>query len=202
MLYFTILFFFLMIRRPPRSTRTDTLFPYTTLFRSVQPVGGRRVVVGDPCRGDEHTVLPAAGVLERDDRGLLPRVHTQGREPEGTGVGGPHFGRADRAGRAVAGARPRQQGAWPGQLRLGRVRRRVRPGGDPVAVLAEDDPQRRAGRHRGRRRHGDRVEADRGRPDGLGPVRDGAGLHRRDRGDRAGQQARPRAARGTRRAHV
>src|SRR3546814_18842024 len=30
-------FFFVMIRRPPRSTRTDTLFPYTTLFRS----GGR-----------------------------------------------------------------------------------------------------------------------------------------------------------------
>src|SRR3546814_6419002 len=29
------LFFFLMIRRPPISTRTDTLFPYTTLFRSV-----------------------------------------------------------------------------------------------------------------------------------------------------------------------
>src|SRR3546814_19302161 len=29
-----ILLFFLMIRRPPRSTRTDTLFPYTTLFRS------------------------------------------------------------------------------------------------------------------------------------------------------------------------
>src|SRR3546814_4199548 len=30
----TFFFFFLMIRRPPRSTRTDTLFPYTTLFRS------------------------------------------------------------------------------------------------------------------------------------------------------------------------
>src|SRR3546814_12588895 len=30
----TVLFFVLMIRRPPRSTRTDTLFPYTTLFRS------------------------------------------------------------------------------------------------------------------------------------------------------------------------
>src|SRR3546814_18628008 len=29
-----IIIFFLMIRRPPRSTRTDTLFPYTTLFRS------------------------------------------------------------------------------------------------------------------------------------------------------------------------
>src|SRR3546814_2534279 len=31
------LVFFLMIRRPPRSTRTDTLFPYTTLFRSPHP---------------------------------------------------------------------------------------------------------------------------------------------------------------------
>src|SRR3546814_8952164 len=31
-----ISFFFLMIRRPPRSTRTDTLFPYTTLFRSAE----------------------------------------------------------------------------------------------------------------------------------------------------------------------
>src|SRR3546814_10927936 len=30
-----MIFFFLMIRRPPRSTRTDTLFPYTTLFRSL-----------------------------------------------------------------------------------------------------------------------------------------------------------------------
>src|SRR3546814_9610783 len=33
-LFFLVCFFFLMIRRPPRSTRTDTLFPYTTLFRS------------------------------------------------------------------------------------------------------------------------------------------------------------------------
>src|SRR3546814_6081514 len=31
----SLLVFFLMIRRPPRSTRTDTLFPYTTLFRSL-----------------------------------------------------------------------------------------------------------------------------------------------------------------------
>src|SRR3546814_18699701 len=30
-----LMLFFVMIRRPPRSTRTDTLFPYTTLFRSV-----------------------------------------------------------------------------------------------------------------------------------------------------------------------
>src|SRR3546814_18531770 len=37
------MFFFLMIRRPPRSTRTDTLFPYTTLFRS--------------CKDDCHCVV-------------------------------------------------------------------------------------------------------------------------------------------------
>src|SRR3546814_19791484 len=42
---------FLIIRRPPRSTRTDTLFPYTTLFRSWQ---GRR----GPCR--RPTVTPAS----------------------------------------------------------------------------------------------------------------------------------------------
>src|SRR3546814_8627489 len=35
MCYLCLLFVFLMIRRPPRSTRTDTLFPYTTLFRSL-----------------------------------------------------------------------------------------------------------------------------------------------------------------------
>src|SRR3546814_15281592 len=34
LLFAYCIFFFLMIRRPPRSTRTDTLFPYTTLFRS------------------------------------------------------------------------------------------------------------------------------------------------------------------------
>src|SRR3546814_19277004 len=37
-----LFFFFLMIRRPPRSTRTDTLFPYTTLFRSAD----RRAIIG------------------------------------------------------------------------------------------------------------------------------------------------------------
>src|SRR3546814_3551850 len=37
-------FFFLMIRRPPISTRTDTLFPYTTLFRSKTPEDARAIV--------------------------------------------------------------------------------------------------------------------------------------------------------------
>src|SRR3546814_10670303 len=45
------LFFFLMIRRPPRSTRTDTLFPYTTLFRSRNGHGGTEKEIADtvPC---------------------------------------------------------------------------------------------------------------------------------------------------------
>src|SRR3546814_6224182 len=56
-----LFFFFLMIRRPPRSTRTDTLFPYTTLFRSDKGAGVRhpgrrhRLLFGDAgapeCRG-------------------------------------------------------------------------------------------------------------------------------------------------------
>src|SRR3546814_7559183 len=37
---YCIFLFFLMIRRPPRSTRTDTLFPYTTLFRSQWAASG------------------------------------------------------------------------------------------------------------------------------------------------------------------
>src|SRR3546814_16348962 len=39
-------FFFLMIRRPPRSTRTDTRFPYTTLFRSHGGQQGRQTLRG------------------------------------------------------------------------------------------------------------------------------------------------------------
>src|SRR3546814_14672512 len=50
-------FFFLMIRRPPRSTRTDTLFPYTTLFRSRAP-RRQRLVLALPV----FRVLPARGL--------------------------------------------------------------------------------------------------------------------------------------------
>src|SRR3546814_20565160 len=58
------LFFFLMIRRPPRSTRTDTLFPYTTLFRSTDSDGSSvnasldvRIIDDVPHveRSEEHT---------------------------------------------------------------------------------------------------------------------------------------------------
>src|SRR3546814_21100360 len=56
--------FFLMIRRPPRSTRTDTLFPYTTLFRSL---GALPVTVS-------VGVLPFFAVQEALSRGVA-RAH-------------------------------------------------------------------------------------------------------------------------------
>src|SRR3546814_8616696 len=61
-------FFFLMIRRPPRSTRTDTLFPYTTLFRSHQDLDPRRH------RAQAFDAeMRLARVVQGDDRGLRPR---------------------------------------------------------------------------------------------------------------------------------
>src|SRR3546814_1438841 len=48
-----------MMRRPPRATRTDTLFPYTTLFRSA---AGKLVEHGRPqCRIDQFALLRAGG---------------------------------------------------------------------------------------------------------------------------------------------
>src|SRR3546814_20621009 len=43
-----IVFFFLLLRRPPRSTRTDTLFPCTTLFRSWLPISSACLTVRSP----------------------------------------------------------------------------------------------------------------------------------------------------------
>src|SRR3546814_1145036 len=51
MCYCLCFLFFLMIRRPPRSTRTDTLFPYTTRFRSIV------VVAADERRNEGRTRL-------------------------------------------------------------------------------------------------------------------------------------------------
>src|SRR5213594_3189704 len=56
----TLVFFFLMIRRPPRSTQAFTLFPYTTLFRSLPHIGivaAEKSPDGTPLvvRSEEHT---------------------------------------------------------------------------------------------------------------------------------------------------
>src|SRR3546814_12620474 len=80
-----------MIRRPPRSTRTDTLFPYTTLFRSLGR--GRPDVVELLLLGGVDVHVVSAGVLA-DDHPLVdggPRAHEhhaallQGRQRESGG---------------------------------------------------------------------------------------------------------------------
>src|SRR3546814_15956285 len=85
--------FFLMIRRPPRSTRTDTLFPYTTLFRSVPADRGAH----DLCPRRRRGVAGA---------GIDPAF------PAGDGAAdrrlqGRPSGDADRVSGRMMGARPR-----------------------------------------------------------------------------------------------
>src|SRR3546814_16233243 len=86
-----------MIRRPPRSTRTDTLFPYTTLFRSGG--GGCRSRGAGP-RRHVLSFLPPAGFADR--AGLATRRHDepdlfeQGGQAERAPAPGPVFGEGSR----------------------------------------------------------------------------------------------------------
>src|SRR3546814_288038 len=63
-----------MIRRPPRSTRTDTLFPYTTLFRSERGEPAGKVAA-------DHVAVAAVGGPARDelreDRGAARKAALQ-----------------------------------------------------------------------------------------------------------------------------
>src|SRR3546814_14931698 len=67
-------FFFLMIRRPPRSTRTDTLFPYTTLFRSMVPAGTPKPII-DKIHAETVRILA--------DPAIKKRLLAMGAEPVG-----------------------------------------------------------------------------------------------------------------------
>src|SRR3546814_20753436 len=99
-------FFFLMIRRPPRSTRTDTLFPYTTLFRSgrhgvpaLQPLSA-----SDSAR--ELHPGPDLGAQDADEggRGYRDALPGAGEDP--------------RAGQAISGAAFRRPAADRGDRPL------------------------------------------------------------------------------------
>src|SRR3546814_3133946 len=109
-----VCFFFLMIRRPPRSTRTDTLFPYTTLFRSElrllqpQPRKTRLVELQLESHIGARTrearvfgiaVVVTGEIIAENDVGVFHRRHRHrraARPAEGVGVG-PHTHHARRA---------------------------------------------------------------------------------------------------------
>src|SRR3546814_11519596 len=59
------LLFFVMIRRPPRSTRTDTLFPYTTLFRSPTTAGTYEILCFELC-GSGHYAMRGTVVVDEE----------------------------------------------------------------------------------------------------------------------------------------
>src|SRR3546814_1292406 len=71
--------FFLMIRRPPRSTRTDTLFPYTTLFRSIIALRG-----GDELMAAVFRKCPMAAARDVKDRRKGEDEREQQRSEEHT----------------------------------------------------------------------------------------------------------------------
>src|SRR3546814_14203756 len=90
-----------MIRRPPRSTRTDTLFPYTTLFRSHADIAAER---GQPAlfrnlglhhHAGRRAVRKLAGVA-RGDRVAFAHHRLQAGEPFEGGVGTVAFVLVDR----------------------------------------------------------------------------------------------------------
>src|SRR3546814_14005590 len=82
-----------MIRRPPRSTRTDTLFPYTTLFRSQHA----RIVAGE---GPTSAVRPVLARRQADDAqpGLRVAESLDRRVPPVVVLGPQLFAKSDEAG--------------------------------------------------------------------------------------------------------
>src|SRR3546814_1999035 len=110
--------FFLMIRRPPRSTRTDTLFPYTTLFRS------------------PDTLSAGSGGSHRSGCDGLHHADVAPQRRRGPG------GR-QQAGAALRRDRPNRQDT--GDAR-GKPADAVDAGACSVRAAAADDRRRRGGR--------------------------------------------------------
>src|SRR3546814_3960073 len=122
-----------MIRRPPRSTRTDTLFPYTTLFRSAAT---------EFRRTDFRRRLPDGSRLPRalpaalaEDRGASPRARAAGRRvpfrnrryrrQPGADLGGAELG-SDRPEPDDAGAMGQVERSLSRQLHAGEDRKITR----------------------------------------------------------------------------
>src|SRR3546814_20409078 len=120
------LFFFLMIRRPPRSTRTDTLLPYTTLFRSARTTGvGDGDGVARRAPGRVSRALPAGGGdeslsvrLGRRSERALP-LHARPRRA----LSRPCVGTADGPDRPARRSRTAAAGRVASGCPAGRIKR-------------------------------------------------------------------------------
>src|SRR3546814_444053 len=87
-----------MIRRPPRSTRTDTLFPYTTLFRSIAPTVHARMAPAPAAAAARVAIAAAtaaaiaerchAGEDHRPSRAVPRRLPGHAAAVTGAGPGG------------------------------------------------------------------------------------------------------------------
>src|SRR3546814_19097355 len=131
-----------MIPRPPRSTRTDTLFPYTTLFRSLAVRGAEEEIGGAILRESEAADRGAVGRAQFDPDAIVERhrIGTGARAflcvIEQAGLAEP--GR-DRRGRAFDRHRHRHDGhvaAGPGAAgaRKERERETADAGGGPFVA--------------------------------------------------------------------
>src|SRR3546814_12019322 len=116
-------FFFLRIRRPPRSTRTDTLFPYTTLFRSPRRAVRIAADVRDVGAAEGEIVDAIGGVVGQAVAGdRRPRRRAEALQPDlialhRNGEIAPR--ELDAAAQAVAAIREVQRQAAPNAVREG-----------------------------------------------------------------------------------
>src|SRR3546814_18789489 len=123
-----------MIRRPPRSTRTDTLFPYTTLFRSPrhrQPGHRGRAWAAGRNGRSRRLGRPDPGLKGPSGDGLLAGLPTCRRASHGLDVGTPYGILRDRGRVGLSRSSPAQISGATG---LG-------PRGVPTSARAETDPK-------------------------------------------------------------
>src|SRR3546814_3791153 len=121
--------FFLMLRRPPRSTRTDTLFPYTTLFRSLIEAGDGGDMIGakgeialgyDVAEAAARAGLHGKGIVAGHGCGIErnvalakfdERIALLGKDEADVRLGGVHKVGEDR-GTRMQGPRSPEQAGW------------------------------------------------------------------------------------------
>src|SRR3546814_9065231 len=112
-----------MIRRPPRSTRTDTLVPYTTLFRSAGSAAGEDETtppdIAGPTARPDAAAAPGAAPAAAVGAGTRVRDQRRGREQPAAGLGRIRAAAGNRRQRRGEGRqRGRIQGSRVQQSRL------------------------------------------------------------------------------------